>query len=66
MRRSGLPRGSIKQHRTVATYINTLLRAGLILSHVEEWGPTDEQISARPSLAEDRQRPAFLLVAARR
>jgi len=61
-----LAAGVIKQHRTVATYINTLLRAGLILSHVEEWGPTDEQISARPSLAEDRQRPAFLLVAARR
>ncbi|MBV9735075.1 MAG: class I SAM-dependent methyltransferase [Acidisphaera sp.] len=58
--------GVIKQHRTVGTYLNTLLRAGFALSHVEEWGPTAEQIAARPELAAERERPAFLLVAARR
>jgi hypothetical protein len=36
------------------------------ISHVEEWGPTAEQIASRPSLAVERQRPPFLLVAARR
>jgi SAM-dependent methyltransferase len=61
-----LAKGVIKQHRTVATYINTLLRLGFAISHVEEWGPTDEQIAARPTLADERQRPPFLLVAARR
>jgi ubiquinone/menaquinone biosynthesis C-methylase UbiE len=61
-----LAKGVIKQHRTVATYINTLLRLGFAISHVEEWGPTEEQIASRPILADERQRPPFLLVAARR
>ncbi len=61
-----LAKGVIKLHRTVATYINMLLRLGFVLSHVEEWGPTAEQIAARPNLADERQRPPFLLVAARR
>jgi SAM-dependent methyltransferase len=61
-----LAKGVIKQHRTVATYINTLLRQGFAISHVEEWGPTEAQIAARPTLADERQRPPFLLVAARR
>jgi ubiquinone/menaquinone biosynthesis C-methylase UbiE len=58
--------GVIKQHRTLGTYLNLLLRLGFALAHVEEWGPTDEQIAAHPSWAEERQRPMFLLVAARR
>ena len=61
-----LAKGVIKQHRTVATYINTLLRLAFVVSHVEEWGPTEAQILARPALADERQRPPFLLVAARR
>jgi ubiquinone/menaquinone biosynthesis C-methylase UbiE len=61
-----LTKGVIKQHRTVATYINMLLELGFALSLVEEWGPTDEQVRARPALADERQRPPFLLVAARR
>ena len=50
----------------VATHLSMLLRAGFAISHVEEWGPTPEQIAAKPGLAEERQRPPFLLVAARR
>jgi SAM-dependent methyltransferase len=61
-----LTRGVIKQHRTIATYLNLLLGLGFAISHVEEWGPTREQIAARPELADERQRPPFLLVAARR
>ena len=61
-----LAKGVIKQHRTIGTYVNTLLRAGFALSHVEEWGPTEAQIAAQPSLADERQRPMFLLLAARR
>ena len=61
-----LAKGVLKQHRTLGTYLNLLLRLGFALSHVEEWGPTDEQVAARPCLADDRQRPIFLLVAARR
>ena len=61
-----LAKGVIKQHRTVATYINTLLRLGFAIAHVDEWGPTEAQIASRPTLADERQRPPFLLVAARR
>ena len=61
-----LARGVIKQHRTLGTYVNTLLRLGFVLTHVEEWGPTAEQIAAQPSWADERQRPPFLLMAARR
>jgi SAM-dependent methyltransferase len=61
-----LAKGVIKQHRTLGTYLNLLLRLGFTLSHIEEWGPADDQIAARPALADERQRPPFLLIAARR
>ena len=60
-----LAKGVIKQHRTVATYINMLILLGFSISHVEEWGPTEEQITAQPNWVDERQRPPFLLVAAR-
>lgn len=58
--------GVIKQHRTLGTYLNLLLRHGFSLTHVEEWGPSLEQIAARPEWTVERERPMFLLVAARR
>src|SRR5262249_55531404 len=58
--------GVVKHHRTLATFINLLLRAGFTLTHVEEWGPTDPQIAALPSIADERHRPTFMLMAARR
>src|SRR5262249_58459714 len=61
-----LTKGVVKQHRTVATYINKLVRLGFAISHVEEWGPTEEQIAAHPAWTDERRRPPFLLVAARR
>jgi SAM-dependent methyltransferase len=59
-----LAKGVIKQHRTIGTTLNLLLAAGFTLDHVEEWSPTDAQIAARPALAQERDRPMFLLVAA--
>lgn len=61
-----LAKGVIKQHRTLATYINMLIRSGFVISYVEEWGPTEEQIAAQPNWADERQRPPFLLVSATR
>ncbi len=55
----------VKQHRTMGTTLNTLVDLGFTITHVEEWGPTDEQIAALPELAEERERPPFLLLAAR-
>ncbi len=61
-----LTRGVIKQHRPLATYIDMLLQLGFVLCRIEEWGPTEAQIASRPELADERQRPMFLLVSARR
>ena len=58
--------GVIKQHRMVATWVNLLIDLGFALTRIEEWGPSPEQIAQRPSLADERRRPPFLLVAARR
>lgn len=61
-----LAKGVIKRHRTIATYINMLVELGFALSHVEEWGPTLEQVAAHPEWADERERPPFLLIAVRR
>jgi SAM-dependent methyltransferase len=61
-----LANGVIKQHRTVATYIRLSLGVGFTLARIDEWGPSAEQIAARPDWADERQRPAFLLVACQR
>lgn len=58
--------GVMKQHRTIATYVNAMIAAGLTLVGIEEWGPTDEQIEQRPDWAVERERPPFLLLSARR
>ena len=60
-----LAAGVIKQHRTIATYVDLLLRAGFALAHLDEWGPSPEQIASHPEWANERQRPPFLLVAGR-
>lgn len=61
-----LAKGVIKQHRTVAAYVNTLLGCGFSLRRLEEWGPDAAQIAAHPDWALDRERPIFLLVSAER
>jgi SAM-dependent methyltransferase len=55
--------GVVKQHRTLARYLNLLIGCGFALAHVEEWGPTPEQIAAEPDWEKERERPAFLLIA---
>jgi len=61
-----LTKGVVKQHRTLATYVNLLLRLDFALTDVVEWGPSPQQILARPQLADEHERPPFLLMAARR
>jgi SAM-dependent methyltransferase len=58
--------GVIKQHRTLATYINLLCLHRFRILHLEEWGPNDKQLAATPELDDERQRPTFLLVSAER
>lgn len=61
-----LAKGVIKQHRTLATYVDLLNRLGFVISHIEEWGPSPEQVAQHPEWAEERERPIFLLVACSR
>ncbi|AAQ57849.2 class I SAM-dependent methyltransferase [Chromobacterium violaceum] len=58
--------GVIKRHRTIGTLLNLVMAAGFTLRHVEDWGPSAEQVAAMPELAEERERPMLLLVAAQR
>lgn len=58
--------GVVKQHRTIGTYVTGLLTAGFTLTDLVEWGPDAEQIAAEPTWSVERDRPPFLLVAARR
>lgn len=59
-----LAKGVIKQHHTLATYLNALIGAGFRIVHVEEFGPTDEQVAVHPEWAVERERPMFLLMKA--
>lgn len=61
-----LAKGFSKRHRTFSTVMNSLVAAGFSMERVEEWGPTAEQCAMRADLAEARERPLFLLVAAQK
>ncbi len=61
-----LAKGVVKQHRTLASYLNLLIDAGFTVRRVEEWGPTREEIAAHPEWKIDHRRPSFLLVSASR
>lgn len=57
-------KGVVKYHRTMATTLNQLVGAGFAIRRIEEFCPSAEQIAAMPALAEEIERPTFLLVAA--
>lgn len=63
---SWLAEGVVKYHRTIGTTLNLLIGNGFAIRHVEEWGPTDSDLAAMPALAEERDRPMMMLVAAER
>lgn len=52
----------IKYHRTVATWINTLLQAGFQLQRVEEPAPAADIIAQYPGMKDEARRPIFLLL----
>lgn len=59
-------KGVRKQHRTLATTLNTLIDVGFELRRIGEFAPTREQIARMPTLAEETERPMLLPVSARR
>jgi SAM-dependent methyltransferase len=58
-----LAKGVRKQHRTLGTTLNTLIEAGFAIRRVVEWSPTPEQVAARPSLADELERPMMAILA---
>lgn len=58
--------GVVKQHRTLGTLLNLLIALGFRIDHVDEWGPSAEDLQALPSLRDELERPMMLIVAATR
>jgi SAM-dependent methyltransferase len=58
--------GVVKYHRTVETYVNGLLDAGLVLVRLEEPEAEAASLEAHPEWRDERRRPPFLLLAADR
>jgi hypothetical protein len=50
----------------MGTTLNMLIQAGFEIRHVEEWGPTAEQLAVMPDLADEAERPMILIVSAQR
>jgi SAM-dependent methyltransferase len=61
-----LSEGVIKHHRTLGTLLNLLIASGFTLDHINEWGPSTEDLAARPALEDEVHRPMMLIVAASR
>jgi hypothetical protein len=55
-----------KQHRTIGTTVNSLIDAGFMIRRLIEWAPTQDQVATDPDLAEEFDRPMFLLGAVQR
>jgi SAM-dependent methyltransferase len=58
--------GVRKVHRTFATLINGLAEAGLTVERVVEPMPREEWLARRPQWRDERRRPMFLLLRARK
>ena len=56
----------IKYHRTVATYVNTLIDSGFRISRLLEPGVSAERVIERPELKDERRRPIFMVIAAQK
>jgi SAM-dependent methyltransferase len=56
--------GVVKHHRTIETYVNTLVDAGLVIARLEEPETTEEVLAEHPDWRDERRRPPFLLLAA--
>lgn len=55
--------GVIKQHRTLGTWVTQLIEAGFIITALNEWGPTAQQIAQQPALTEELERPMLFIMA---
>jgi SAM-dependent methyltransferase len=58
--------GVRKVHRTFSTLVNGVLDAGLVLERLLEPMPSERWLRDRPQFADERRRPMFLMVRARK
>jgi SAM-dependent methyltransferase len=58
--------GVRKVHRTLATLVNRLVDAGLALERVVEPVPSEQWLESHPQWRDERSRPMFLLIRARK
>lgn len=56
----------IKHHRTVASYVNSLLETGFVLNRLVEPAPAVAMLISRPDLTIHRRRPPILILACSR
>ena len=54
----------IKYHRTLETYINTIIDAGFQLTKISEPQPSKKALEEYPEMKDEARRPIFLLIAA--
>lgn len=56
----------VKYHKTMTTYINTLLKTGFALKELTEPMPSDEMLETVPGMKDELRRPMMLLIAAKK
>ena len=56
----------VKYHKTLTTYVNTLLRQGFSLTALVEPAPDPRLVDQVPGMADELRRPMMLLVSARK
>ncbi|CAI0844541.1 class I SAM-dependent methyltransferase [Serratia quinivorans] len=59
-----LAEGVIKQHHMLGSYLNLLVQQGFVVSYLNEWGPSAQQIAETPALDEEKERPMIFILAA--
>ena len=56
----------IKYHRTLTTYISTLIKKGFAIMDVQEPQPPEEMLDTVPGMRDEMRRPMMLIVSARK
>ncbi|NUU75672.1 class I SAM-dependent methyltransferase [Paenibacillus xylanilyticus] len=54
----------VKYHRTLATHLNELIKAGFVIQQVAESKPSPEMMNQYPGMRDENRRPMFLMIAA--
>ena len=61
---SWLAEAVTKYHRTVSTYVDTLLDAGFRIARLVEPVPSEQALATHPEWADEVRRPMFLILSA--